>query len=36
MKLPTNAQMGEIRRVAGIKTLVLMMTGLTNSLKRRM
>jgi len=36
MKLPANAQMEEIKRVAGIKTLVAMTTGLTNTLKRRM
>jgi hypothetical protein len=36
MKLPANAQMEEMRRVAGIKMLVPMTTGLTNTLKRRM
>jgi hypothetical protein len=36
MKLPANAQMEEIKRVAGTKTLVPMTTGLTNTLKRRM
>jgi hypothetical protein len=36
MKLPANAQMEEMKRVAGTKTLVAMTTGLTNTLKRRM
>jgi hypothetical protein len=36
MKPPENAQMEEIKRVAGTKTLVPMTTGLTNTLKRRM
>ena len=36
MKLPENAHMDEIKRVAGTKTLVPMTTGLTNTLKRRM
>ena len=36
MKLPANDQMEEIKSVAGIKTLVPMRTGLTNTRRRRM
>jgi hypothetical protein len=36
IKLPAKAQIEDIKRVAGIKTLVPMTTGLTNTLKRRM
>jgi hypothetical protein len=36
MKLPANAQMEEINRAAGTKTVVPMTTGVTKTLKRRM
>jgi hypothetical protein len=36
MKLPVNAHIEEIRRVAGTKTLVATTTGLTNTRRRRM
>lgn len=36
MKLPVNAQIEEIKRVTGTKTLVPMTTGFTNTRKRRM
>lgn len=36
MKLPTNAQMAEIRRVAGMNTDVAIMTGRTNTRRSRM
>jgi hypothetical protein len=36
MKLPENAQMDETKRVAGMKTLVPMTIGLTNTLRRSM